>query len=121
VPQSPPQTLLQRSFCHCEAMIGVDMVVIAVAGAATVGADTTGAATIDADVFGADVFGGDTTGADMTGADVFGAAISDSSRGSACAVLEASCRRSNTVLPNGVKVFGRSAQLMVMQEWSIRC
>jgi hypothetical protein len=52
---------------------------------------------------------------------VFGAAISDSSGGSACAVLKASCRRSNTVLPNGVKVFGRSAQLMVMQEWSIRC
>ena len=86
MPQSPPQTLLQRPFCHCEATIGADMVVTAMAGADTIGAGVIGAGTIGAATVGADVVVAGVIVAGVVGADEFGADMFGKSGGSACAV-----------------------------------
>lgn len=76
VPQSPPQTLLQRPFCHLPAMVDADTICVATIGAGVFGADTTGA-----DTTGAGLVGEDTTGAEGFGADMIGR-----SDGSVCMV-----------------------------------
>lgn len=65
VAKSPPQTLLQRPFCHLPAMLGADTICVGTSGAGVFGADTTGA-----DTTGAGLVGPDTTGAEGFGADM---------------------------------------------------
>ena len=87
VPQSPPQTLLQRPFSHLPGTVSAD----------TTGADTIGADMIGADAVGADGVGAATIGAATTGEATLGADMFSSSGESACAVLDTRCRCGNAV------------------------